>query len=343
MATVQFSRTLWQYSRCARLDLERSMVSSSSFLQRRSTFATVSSSHLNDIQSEASQSSYSDEHSELTEGVDFPKQRKRRVNADLGADVLSASEKQKRKETLKELVNAIHARAAADVSGSLSPSEIADLSKEPASLHSVEGSELLAGIEIRQRRKRRTKAEMLAAAAEQEIEIRQRRKRRTKAEMLAAAAEQEALNPKPRRRRRSGETEETPTLGRPPGKGYRKPLPRPQRKSSSGTQLINMETDNPSGEIPFLNLPPMAQWKEVFSHVRESKRPTLRNPETALMLADKIIPEGSKDKVIIEAFSGPGQLSRALLKLPRERIKKLIILESVPHYWKYVKVAMTSS
>ncbi|KAF9071676.1 S-adenosyl-L-methionine-dependent methyltransferase [Rhodocollybia butyracea] len=53
-------------------------------------------------------------------------------------------------------------------------------------------------------------------------------------------------------------------------------------------------------------------------------------------MADLFVPEGSKDKVIVEAFPGPGQLTRSLLALPKERIKKLIILEQEPKYLDYL-------
>lgn len=54
----------------------------------------------------------------------------------------------------------------------------------------------------------------------------------------------------------------------------------------------------------------------------------LRNSETAAKIAEAFVPAGTKDKVIIEAFPGPGILTRALLQLPRERIRKIIVLEN---------------
>ncbi|KAH6897632.1 S-adenosyl-L-methionine-dependent methyltransferase [Coprinopsis sp. MPI-PUGE-AT-0042] len=56
-------------------------------------------------------------------------------------------------------------------------------------------------------------------------------------------------------------------------------------------------------------------------------RITISRPSTASLLAEAFVPEGSKDKVIIEAYPGPGLLTRGLLDLPRERIKKIILLE----------------
>ncbi|KAG8213823.1 hypothetical protein J3R82DRAFT_10538 [Butyriboletus roseoflavus] len=57
-------------------------------------------------------------------------------------------------------------------------------------------------------------------------------------------------------------------------------------------------------------------------------RVCLRNSETAAKVAEAFVPAGAKDKVVIEAFPGPGILTRALLQLPRERIRKIIVLEN---------------
>ncbi|KIJ18865.1 hypothetical protein PAXINDRAFT_109253 [Paxillus involutus ATCC 200175] len=54
----------------------------------------------------------------------------------------------------------------------------------------------------------------------------------------------------------------------------------------------------------------------------------LRNAEIAAQVAEAFVPAGSKDKVIVEAFPGPGVLTRALMQLPKERIRKIIVLES---------------
>ncbi|TDL24169.1 S-adenosyl-L-methionine-dependent methyltransferase [Rickenella mellea] len=43
-------------------------------------------------------------------------------------------------------------------------------------------------------------------------------------------------------------------------------------------------------------------------------------------------------KVIIEAFPGPGALTRALLELPPSRLKRLIVMEESPVYLDYLKV-----
>ncbi|KAF8812924.1 S-adenosyl-L-methionine-dependent methyltransferase [Phlegmacium glaucopus] len=78
-----------------------------------------------------------------------------------------------------------------------------------------------------------------------------------------------------------------------------------------------------------LNLPPIDKWRQYFAIAEAQRlRTFIRHPETAQKLAEAFVPEGSKDLIIIEAAAGPGQLTRALLNLPKERIKKLIVLET---------------
>ncbi|KAF9568239.1 S-adenosyl-L-methionine-dependent methyltransferase [Agrocybe pediades] len=88
----------------------------------------------------------------------------------------------------------------------------------------------------------------------------------------------------------------------------------------------------------FTELPPDEEWKTAFPTVREhAQRVAVRSPEVAKQLAESIAPEGSKDLIIIEASPGPGLLSRALLNLPKERVKKLILLDSSPIFLPYLK------
>ncbi|KAI6033034.1 S-adenosyl-L-methionine-dependent methyltransferase [Pisolithus orientalis] len=58
---------------------------------------------------------------------------------------------------------------------------------------------------------------------------------------------------------------------------------------------------------------------------------------SAALVADAFVPAGSKDKVIIEAFPGPGVLTRALMALPKERIRKIIVLEHLEPYLEFLK------
>ncbi|KAF8902639.1 ribosomal RNA adenine dimethylase-domain-containing protein [Mucidula mucida] len=80
-------------------------------------------------------------------------------------------------------------------------------------------------------------------------------------------------------------------------------------------------------------LPPPEEWGSKWRYTHgSSHRVSVANPKTAAKIAEAFVPKGSKDKIIIEAYAGPGQLTRALLALPRERIKKIIVLEDVGEY-----------
>ncbi|KAG6865520.1 hypothetical protein C0991_001841 [Blastosporella zonata] len=80
------------------------------------------------------------------------------------------------------------------------------------------------------------------------------------------------------------------------------------------------------------------EWARLFKvPLLVNHRVSLRNPDTAAKVAEAFVPEGSQGKVIVEAYPGPGQLTRALLNLPKERIRKLIILENWAPYLEYLK------
>lgn len=113
-------------------------------------------------------------------------------------------------------------------------------------------------------------------------------------------------------------------------------------------------------------LPPDDEWKAVFPHlpVPVRDRVSVRDPVTAdrmaaSFVAGKSIAAGD-NKIIIESFPGlsvplrqvlesesltkllgPGALSRALLKLPESKIKKLIILEDWKTYLEHLQVRQT--
>ena len=58
-------------------------------------------------------------------------------------------------------------------------------------------------------------------------------------------------------------------------------------------------------EVPAGELPPINLWRKYFLTEKASgQRCAVRKPETAAMLADIFVPEGSKDKIIIEASPG---------------------------------------
>ncbi|EGO25841.1 hypothetical protein SERLADRAFT_369203 [Serpula lacrymans var. lacrymans S7.9] len=82
-----------------------------------------------------------------------------------------------------------------------------------------------------------------------------------------------------------------------------------------------------------------ADWRRAFSisGVNARSRISIRNPETASLLANAFVPASAKDKVVIEAFPGPGALTRALMQLPKGRIRKIIVLEDHEPYLEYLK------
>ncbi|KAF9010691.1 ribosomal RNA adenine dimethylase-domain-containing protein [Cyathus striatus] len=113
-------------------------------------------------------------------------------------------------------------------------------------------------------------------------------------------------------------------------------------KSSSSNKLDALSNNAATkNELPLGNeaeLPPIDKWKLHFpATVSGRLRISVHNSDTAAALADAFVPEGSRDKVIIEAFPGPGQLTRALINLPRERVKKIIVLENETSYLKYLR------
>ncbi|KAJ7188295.1 S-adenosyl-L-methionine-dependent methyltransferase [Mycena filopes] len=86
-------------------------------------------------------------------------------------------------------------------------------------------------------------------------------------------------------------------------------------------------------------LPPRPLWRQYFpaTYKGVQHRVSLADADTAAMVADAFVPTGSLDKTVIEIFPGPGQLTRALLALPRTRIKKLIVLEPADSFLRYLK------
>ncbi|KAI0655989.1 S-adenosyl-L-methionine-dependent methyltransferase [Cubamyces menziesii] len=79
-------------------------------------------------------------------------------------------------------------------------------------------------------------------------------------------------------------------------------------------------------------LPPVRQWKHTFpvQNTHRKERVSLCNPDTARTVAASFLSQpyaGDDGKIVIEAFPGPGALSRAMLELPKSKLRKLIILE----------------
>ncbi|KAM5531080.1 hypothetical protein V8D89_015245 [Ganoderma adspersum] len=97
-----------------------------------------------------------------------------------------------------------------------------------------------------------------------------------------------------------------------------------------------------SSRPPLPPLPPPDQWRKLFPYVNVARRDRVfvQSPQVARAIAQslfKTTPTSSgKGKVVVEAFPGPGALSRALLELPESTVRKLIILEDDPVYLKYL-------
>jgi transcription factor 1 len=72
-------------------------------------------------------------------------------------------------------------------------------------------------------------------------------------------------------------------------------------KSVSSSKPISMPTIAPTSAT---ELPPIEHWKKTFKFSEKRKRKTLCNAETAKKLAELFVPEGSKDKIIVEAYAG---------------------------------------
>ncbi|KAI0695531.1 S-adenosyl-L-methionine-dependent methyltransferase [Cytidiella melzeri] len=94
---------------------------------------------------------------------------------------------------------------------------------------------------------------------------------------------------------------------------------------------------------PYLTLPPHPEWRSIFSPITAAYRDrvSIANPNTADLVARSFM-EGTSavagsNKIVIEAFPGPGALTRALLALDSSRIRKLIILEDSDIYLKYLR------
>ncbi|KAF8514247.1 S-adenosyl-L-methionine-dependent methyltransferase [Hysterangium stoloniferum] len=91
------------------------------------------------------------------------------------------------------------------------------------------------------------------------------------------------------------------------------------------------------------SLPHVSQWIKFFDKSPRSRRHRicLANTTSATFLAKSFLEPVStsdgKGRVVIEAYAGPGLLSRALLRWPSSTIRKLIILEEQPDYYAHLK------
>jgi hypothetical protein len=65
------------------------------------------------------------------------------------------------------------------------------------------------------------------------------------------------------------------------------------------------EEEQAAISVSKLNLPPIDKWRQYFAIMEGQRlRFFLRNPDTARMLAEAYVPEGSKDLIVIEAAAG---------------------------------------
>jgi len=90
-----------------------------------------------------------------------------------------------------------------------------------------------------------------------------------------------------------------------------------------------------------VNLPEHLDWYEGIGVNPRTKpylgRIAVSNRESADKLANAIVPKRSKGKVIVEAYPGPGQLTRSLLNLPRERVSKIVVMEPIIEFVDWLK------
>jgi len=91
------------------------------------------------------------------------------------------------------------------------------------------------------------------------------------------------------------------------------------------------------------SLPPIDDWLSHFPYapVIVRDRISIRDPLSAIRVAHSFVDgkttSTGNPKVIIEAFPGPGALSRAFMTLPPSKLKKLIILEDYEPYLEYLR------
>lgn len=122
-------------------------------------------------------------------------------------------------------------------------------------------------------------------------------------------------------------------------------------------QLTKIDRPPVPGEHPlpesmarFPHLPPLRFWDDLFwraANVAQRERISVHNPDTALAMAHAFLDSDSTrstgPKTVIEAFPGPGMLSRALLTFPEDKLGRLIILEDDPRFLAFLEVCVIMS
>ncbi|KII92368.1 hypothetical protein PLICRDRAFT_695743 [Plicaturopsis crispa FD-325 SS-3] len=136
--------------------------------------------------------------------------------------------------------------------------------------------------------------------------------------------------PKAVRKPKSDTVTRTPKAkGRPPVRLFAEP----GEEYEEGSLL---KPKQPASDV----LPPPEEWRAYFptsSSISLRDRVSIKNPESAARVAHSFINTTSHGKTVIEAYPGPGALTRALMALPKGRIKKLIVLEDQEVYLDYLK------
>ncbi|TFY70882.1 hypothetical protein EVG20_g2110 [Dentipellis fragilis] len=106
---------------------------------------------------------------------------------------------------------------------------------------------------------------------------------------------------------------------------------------------ISAKSDHTRSAAHSALLPPLDEWRTYFHTTPSAARDriSIRNPESASQVARGFLTgkrtRTNQPKIVVEAFPGPGALSRALMALPHSQMSKLIILEDYPPYLEYLK------
>ena len=83
------------------------------------------------------------------------------------------------------------------------------------------------------------------------------------------------------------------------------PVKRHNRRGRGPRKSELTEEDEAALRVSKLNLPPIDKWRQYFAIMEAQRlRFFLRNPDTARILAEAFVPEGSEDLIVIEAAAG---------------------------------------
>jgi len=107
-----------------------------------------------------------------------------------------------------------------------------------------------------------------------------------------------ALTTQPRKRGRPKNTQDVQEI-----------KPNAESQSASTSKAVRKPTvrkGNISLPVNRLDLPPLSEWRNYFptGGMTLKSRISIANPETAALVADSFVPNGSRDKIIIEAYPG---------------------------------------